>query len=143
MRLLEDARGGMERLLLRGLVRAERHVDHDQRMLRAAHDRASLQDHHIERHRDGSFQPVHDHAEGIADENEIAMAIEEPRRMRVVGGQTHDRLATLVRADVGCRQPLDLVLCRHVEILEGGLPNTGDSRIVKPMVVPTTQPLHN
>jgi len=111
--LFHHARCRHEGLLLRRLVGAERHVHHDQRSLRAAHDGEPLQDHHVERDRDGRFQPVHHHSERVADQNQIAVTIEQARGMRMIGGETDDRLAALTSADVGRGQPLDFVLCRH------------------------------
>jgi hypothetical protein len=52
-----------ERLLLRSLIGAERHIDHHQRALRSAHHREPLQNHHVEGDRDGGLEPVHHHAE--------------------------------------------------------------------------------
>jgi len=36
------------------------------------HHRAALQDHHLERHRHGGLETVHDIAEGIADQDHVA-----------------------------------------------------------------------
>jgi hypothetical protein len=99
--LLHDPRRAQERLLLRRLVGAERHVDHHQRALRAAHHREALEDHHVERHRDGGLQTVHHHAERIADQDEVAILIEDARGMRMVGRERDDRLAALAGADIG------------------------------------------
>jgi len=49
----------MKRLLVGGLIATERHVDHDQRTLRAAHHSVALQDHHVERHRHGGLETMH------------------------------------------------------------------------------------
>jgi len=111
--LLHHSRGRHEGLLLGGFVGAERHVDDDESPLRSAHHREPLQDHHIEGDRHRGFEPVHHHAERVADQNEIAVAIKQARGMRVVGREADDGLAALARADVRCGQPLDLILCRH------------------------------
>ena len=100
MGFLQDAHGGMKRLLLRGLIGAERHVDHDQRVLRAAHHRVALQDHHLERHRHRGLETVHHIAEEVADQNDVAIAIDQRRGMRVIRGQHHDRLAVLAGANI-------------------------------------------
>ena len=110
---LHDPRGTVEGLLARSLVGAERHIDHDQRALRAAHHRLPLQDHHLERDRHGRFQAVHHHAERVANQDEVAMLVDQARRMRVIGGERDDRLAALARADIRRGDPLDLVLDRH------------------------------
>ena len=98
--LLQHARGVAERLLAAFLVGAERHVDDDQRALRAAHHRPALQDHHVERDRHGRLQPVHDHAERVADQDEVAIAVDDPGRVRVIGGERDDPLAVLASGDI-------------------------------------------
>ena len=105
-----------EGLLPGCFVGAERHVDHDEGVFGAAHHRQSLQDHHIEGDGYGGLQPVHHHAERVANEDEIAMPIEQPGGMRVIRCQTDDRLAAFARTDVGRGQTLDLLLCRHVKL---------------------------
>ena len=77
--------------------------------LRAAHHGVALQDHHLERHRHGGLQPVHHHAERVADQDDVAIAVDQARGMGVIGGQAHDRLAALAGADVGRGEPLDLL----------------------------------
>ena len=82
--LLHHPRRRHEGLLLRCFIRAERHVDDDESSFRAAHHGEPLQDHHLERDRHGGLKPVHDHAKRIPDQNDVAMAIEQPRRVRVI-----------------------------------------------------------
>jgi len=89
--LLEDPRRRHEGLLPRRLVGAEWQVDHHQRVARPAHHRVALQDHHVERHRNRGLQPVHHHAERIPDQDDIAVRIEDARRMGMVGREHHDR----------------------------------------------------
>ena len=60
--LLDHARGIAESNLRRLFVTAERHVDDDERALRAAHHRLAVQDHHVERDAEGVLHPVHHHA---------------------------------------------------------------------------------
>jgi hypothetical protein len=110
---LEHARRRGERLFLRGLVGAERQVDDDQRALRAAHHREPLQDHHLECDRHGGLEPMHHHAERIADQNEVAITVEDARRVRMIGGEALDRRAALAGADARRGQPPDLVVHRH------------------------------
>ena len=45
-------------------------------------------------------EAVHDVAEGVANQDDIAVAIHQRRGMRVVRGQHHDRLAVLARANI-------------------------------------------
>ena len=107
---LQHARGVHEGLFLRGLVGGERHVDDHQRALRAAHHRMALQDHHLERDRNGGFQPVHHHAERIADQDHVAIFVDKARGVRVIGRQAHDRLAALAGENIRGGEPPDLVL---------------------------------
>ena len=81
--------------------------------LRAAHHRVALQDHHVERDRHGGLEPVHHHAERVADQDHVAMLVDDARGMRVIRGEADDRLAAFARADVGRGQPPDFVLHRH------------------------------
>src|SRR6188768_2303114 len=69
-------------------------------MIRAAHHRLPLQDHHLERDRHGRLQAVHHHAERVADQDEIAMPVDQARGVRVIGGERHDRIAALARPDI-------------------------------------------
>jgi hypothetical protein len=105
--LLEDARGGAERLLLRRLIGAERHVDDDQRLLRAAHHRPPLQDHHLQRHRQRGLETMHHIAERVADEDDVAIAIDQRGRMGVIRGEHHNRLAILAGENIRCGLSLD------------------------------------
>ena len=114
-----------EGLLLRGFIGTERHVDHHQRAARAAHHRVALQDHHVERDRDRGLEPVHHHAERIADQDEVAMAVEHARGVGVIGGQRDDRLAALAGADIRRGQAFLLGLYRHVRVPSAGVPNAG------------------
>jgi hypothetical protein len=70
----------------------------------------ALQDHHFQRHRDRGLEPMHDHAERVADQNGVAVFVDEARGVRVIGGQRHDRLAAFAGPDVGGGKPLDLLL---------------------------------
>jgi hypothetical protein len=112
--LLEDARRRHEGLLPRRLIGTERHVDHDQRALRAAHHGVALQDHHVERHRHRALEPVHHHAERVADQDHVAMLVEDARGVRMIGGERDDRLAALAGADVGRGEAPLLGMGRHL-----------------------------
>ena len=107
---LQHARGVHEGLLLGRLVRCKRHVDDDQRALGAAHHGVALQDHHLERDRHGGLQTVHHHAERVADQDHVAIFVDQPRGMGVIRREAHDRRAALAGEDVGRGEPPDLVL---------------------------------
>ena len=79
--------GGAEGLLRRFLVAAERQVDDDQAAHGAAHHRRAVRDHHLQRDRQGAVEAVDDHAERVADQQEIDMRIEQPGDRRGIGGQ--------------------------------------------------------
>ena len=74
------------------LVGAERHVDDDERTPGTAHDGASVHDHQFEGDRNGCLIAVHNHAEAVAHQQEVAVAVGDGGRMRVVGGERDDRL---------------------------------------------------
>ena len=99
--LLDHARGVVKRLRGTFLVGAKRHVDHDKSTLGAAHDGAAVHDHQVKRHRKRRLKTVHDHAKGVADQDEIDVAIGDGRRVGVIGGERHDRLASLAGKDFG------------------------------------------
>ncbi len=56
----KNAAGRGERLRRRGLVAAERHVDDDQRVKAAAHNRGAVRAHHVERDRQRRGEAVDD-----------------------------------------------------------------------------------
>ena len=89
------------------LVGAEWHVDDHQRMPGAAHDGASVHDHQFEGHRNGCLVAMHNHAEAVAHEKEVAVAVGDGRRMRMIGRQRDDRLPALLhRRNIGRHQAL-------------------------------------
>ena len=104
--LLEDPRGVAERLLGALLIGAERHVDGDQSVPRAAHHRGAVRAHHLEADRNGRGQAVNDLAEAVADQQQVAMRIEQLRHPHRVGGERDDRLAALAGQDRRRGQPL-------------------------------------
>ena len=83
------------------LIGAEGHVDHHQRLLGAAHHRRPMHDHQVEGNRQGGLEAMHDHAERIADQKEIDIAVGDSGGMGMVGGERDDRLAALAGADLG------------------------------------------
>ena len=58
-------------------------------------------------------EPVHHHAERVADQDHVAIGVDDARGVRVIGGQADDRFAALAGADVGRGQPPNFVLHRH------------------------------
>jgi hypothetical protein len=59
-----------------------------------------VQDHHVQRDPDRAWQAVDDHANRIADEDQVAMRVDDLRRGRVIGRQADDRIAALARRDL-------------------------------------------
>ena len=99
----------------------------DQRVPAAAHHRGAVRAHHLHRHRDRRRQAVDHLAEAVADQQHVAMRIEQLRHAHRVGGQHHDRLFGLARRTLRAR-------------IEGAvmrLPGTGDgvARLVPVSIV--------
>ena len=84
----------------------------------------ALQDHHLERHRHRGLETVHHIAEGIADQDDVAMAIDQGGGMGVIRGQHHDRLAVLAGADIRRGLAPDGGLNGHVKTPTTGMPIT-------------------
>ena len=78
--------------------------------LRAAHHRMALQDHHLERDRHGGLQSVHHHAERVADQDNVAIFVDQTRGMRVIRREAHDRLGALAGENVRGGEPPDFLL---------------------------------
>ena len=97
------------------LVGAERHVDDDEGALGAAHHRAPVHDHEFERHRHRRLVAVHHHAEAVAHQEKIAVAVGDRRRVRVVGGERHDGPVPFHGGDVGRQQALLRGVDGHAE----------------------------
>ena len=92
--VLHEPNGVRHRLLVRGLVRAERHVGDDERPLRAARHPLRHEQDLVERDGHRRLAAVHDHAGRVADEDQVdAGGVGEPRARRVVGGDHDDLLA--------------------------------------------------
>jgi hypothetical protein len=91
-RFLHHDRATVERLLGRSFIRAERHVDRDQGVPASANDCSAMRDHHFQGYRDGGRQAVNDLTEAVADEQQVAMLVEQLRHSHRVGGQRDDRL---------------------------------------------------
>jgi hypothetical protein len=114
----------MKRLFFRAFIGAERHIDDNKRMLRAAHHGAALQNHHLECDRHRGLEPVHNVAEGIADQDDVAVAVDQRRRVRVIRGQHHDGIAALAGANLRRGFALDGRLHRHLQAPTTGTPIT-------------------
>ncbi len=71
----------------------------------AAHHRLAVQDHHLHGHADGVGQAVDHHADGIADQQQVADLVEDLGHRRGVGGEADDRLAALARGDLARGDP--------------------------------------
>ena len=50
----------------------------------------------------------------VADQDDVAIAVEDARGMRVIGRQANDRLAALAGADVRRGKPPDVLMHRHL-----------------------------
>ena len=79
----------------RGLVAPERHVDADQGVPAAADDRRAVRAHHLHRHRDGRWQAVDHLPQAVADQQHVAMRVEQLRHSHRVGREHDDRLRGL------------------------------------------------
>ena len=90
--------GAGERLFGRALISSERHVDRDQRMPAAAHYGRAMGAHHLHRHRHGRRQAVDHLAQAVADQQHLAMRVEQLRHPHRVGGQHDQRLLGLGRS---------------------------------------------
>ena len=94
-RLLDEADRVLERLLVRDLERAERHVGDHERPARAAVDRARQDDHLVHRRRHRRVVTEDDHRGRVADEDHVdARVVRDPARRSVVRGDHHDAVAT-------------------------------------------------
>ena len=93
--LLHHPRAACERLLGRALIASERHVDRDQGVPASAHHRRAVRAHHVERDGDGRGKAVDHLAKAVADQQHVAMRVEQLRHAHRVGGQRDDRLFRL------------------------------------------------
>jgi len=86
------------------LIGAEWHIDDHQSALCPADDGFSVHDHEVERYRDRRLVAVHDHAEAVADEQEVAITVCNRSRMGVIGRQRDNRALPLQGGDIGRHQ---------------------------------------
>jgi hypothetical protein len=106
--LLHQPHGVVERLLGRRVAH-ERHIDHEEGTPEAPRHATAVIDHLVDGHGHRGIETLNDHAEAIADEDDVgARKIDELREARVVRGKARDRLARLLhvtqRADVHGRR---------------------------------------
>ncbi len=94
--ILHQLPGVGHRLLERRLIRHERHVADDVSSPGSPRDRATVIGHLVERHRQGRVVTLDDHAERIADQEDVrACFFEKPRKRGVIGSEHGDLLAFL------------------------------------------------
>ena len=92
--LLDQASGRGQGRLDAGLVRHERHVADHVSPVRAARHRAGVIDDLVEGDRQGGLVALDDHAQRVADQEQVGVAlVEQTREGRVVAGQHGDLLA--------------------------------------------------
>jgi hypothetical protein len=82
------------------LVGAERHVDDQQWPLEAAAHGLAVHDHHVERHIERRRQAVKHHADTVADQNDVAVRIDQPCNGRRICHQADKRHLALPRRNV-------------------------------------------
>src|SRR5436190_453095 len=93
-RLLDEALGGGDRLLVRALVRPEREVPDQQWGLQSATGGLRHREHLVEGDRGGRGVAEDRHRRGVAREHQIDSGrLGGPPRRHVIGGDHHDRLA--------------------------------------------------
>ena len=131
--LLHDPRGAGEGLLWRAFIASKRHVDGDQAVPAAAHDRSAMSAHHFQRHRYGGGQPVNHLPQAVADQQDFAMRIEQLGHAHRVGGQHDERLLGLpiLLAGTDCRNRHSLARHRRRRCAAGRRID-GESRHARP-----------
>ncbi len=94
---LDQFAGVVERLLRR-IERAERHVEHQQRVVEPGGDRAAVVGDVVERDRNRRFVALDHHAERIADQHDLdAALLEQARETVIVGRQAGEFFAVLLQ----------------------------------------------
>jgi hypothetical protein len=98
--LLDEALGRGDRLLVRGLIGAERQVADEQRRAQAAAGGAGEHQHLVDRDRHGARVAEYGHRAGVAHEHHVdAGGLGHLRAGVVVGRDHHDRLAERLLLD--------------------------------------------
>ena len=104
---LHDAGGVAKRDIRAFFVGAKGHVHHDQRALCTANNGLAVHDHQVQRHANRAFHAVHNHAKAVTHQNEIGVFVDDCRRVRVIGCQRYNRLATFAAGDLRHGHPAD------------------------------------
>ena len=128
--LLDEPLGGRDRLLVGGLVGAERQVADEQRRRAAAADGRGEHQHLVGRDRHGRGVAEHGHRAGVADEHDVdAGLLGDLGRRVVVGGDHHDRLAEALLLG----EPRERHRQRRVEAVRDGGAWCGRHRLCPPL----------
>ena len=96
VRLHEDAAGAAYGLLRTFLIAAEGHVAHDEGVRRALNDGADVVYHVVERDADGGVVAQHYHAQRVAHEHDLRLALVYDGGRGVVVGRDIGKLAPLL-----------------------------------------------
>src|SRR6266481_630155 len=83
-RFLHETHSIVQRPTQVGVITAVRHVRHKKRAARSAAHSARMVQHLVNRDRQRTVMPQHDHAKGIADKNQVHAGLIEQARGRVV-----------------------------------------------------------
>lgn len=100
---LHDPHGRAQGLLAAFLIAAERQVHDDQRARRTPHYHRAMGDHQVQAHRNGRVEAVNDHAKAIANEQQVADLVGDPRGEHAIGGERDDGLGGFAAQDVDGR----------------------------------------
>jgi hypothetical protein len=109
-RLLHDPGGVVIGRLGAAFVGAEGHVDDDHGLARPTHHRLTMQDHHLHGHADGVGQAMNHHAEAVADQQQVAVVVENLGDRGGIGGEADNGIAALAGGDVRRRETPDRFL---------------------------------
>src|SRR5712691_7091802 len=88
---LDEPAGGGDRLFDRRVIRHERHVAHEQRLVRATRDRLGVVEHLVDGDRQGRRVAEHDHAQAVANEKDGDAGLVEDLRAEVVIRREHGK----------------------------------------------------
>ena len=117
-RLLDVPRRGLDRLLVRALVGAERQVAHQERRAQPAANGAGEDEHLVQAHRGGGRVAEHGHRRGVADQDQIHPGLlGDFGRREVVGRDHHDRLGVELHLRQARHRHL-VSLCAHSDASE-------------------------
>ena len=94
--LLGDPVGCLNGLLLADVVGAKRHISDDEGVRSALDHRADVVDHVVHRHRHRRVVAQHNHAQGVAHQDDLAVTLVDNASGGVVVGRYEGELAALV-----------------------------------------------